>query len=60
LLVGEDQDFLARSGMINLIPRDGRISFETNSASLDRAGIRYSSNRSTPSANEAALSGIQM
>ncbi len=59
LLVGEDRDFLTQGGMINLILTDGRIGFETNSASLERAGIRYGGNASLPSGSEPQTSSIR-
>lgn len=42
LLVGEDASFLRQGGMINLLLQDGRIRFEVNRQTLDRAAIRLS------------------
>jgi len=42
LLVGEDNGFLQRGGMINLILKSGKIRFEVDRVSLDRANIRLS------------------
>jgi TonB family C-terminal domain len=39
LLVGEQQGFLQQGGMINLVTQNGRISFEVNQDSLNRAEI---------------------
>jgi TonB family protein len=41
LLVGEDSDFLARGGMVNLVMRDGKVRFQVNSSALERAHIQY-------------------
>jgi TonB family protein len=42
LLVGEDDGFLRRGGMINMVLKNGMIRFEVERASLDRADIRLS------------------
>ena len=42
LLVGEEEGFLQRGGMINLILKSGKIRFEVDRASLERANIRLS------------------
>jgi TonB family protein len=42
LLVGEDDGFLRRGGMINMVLKNGMIRFEVDRASLDRADIRLS------------------
>jgi len=41
LLVGEQEDFLASGGMINLSLEDSKVRFQVNTAALDRARIRY-------------------
>lgn len=41
LLVGEDRDFLASGGMVNLIVQDGKVRFQVNSSALERADIQY-------------------
>jgi TonB family protein len=40
LLVGEDDGFLREGGMINLVPSGGKIRFEVERTSLERANIR--------------------
>jgi TonB family protein len=42
LLVGEDDGFLQQGGMINLILKSGKIRYEVDRVSLDRANIRLS------------------
>ncbi len=42
LLVGEDKSFLRQGGMINLVLEKGKIHFEINQDSLDRANIHFS------------------
>ncbi len=44
LLVGEEPTFLQQGGMINLVLENGRIRFEVDRASLDRANLRLGSN----------------
>jgi TonB family protein len=41
LLVGEDGDFLASGGMVNLVLQDGKIRFQVNTSALERAHIQY-------------------
>jgi len=41
LSVGEDKEFLSQGGMINLTLERGGVSFELNSAAIERAAIRY-------------------
>jgi len=41
LLVGEDPNFLAQGGMINLVLRGGRVTFEVNPDAMERSGVRY-------------------
>jgi TonB family protein len=43
LLVGEDQSFLRRGGMINLVRVHGMIRFEVNSDVLDLSKVHFSS-----------------
>ena len=43
LLVGEDESFLGKGGMINLVRERGSIRFEVNSDALDRSEIHFSS-----------------
>jgi len=43
LLVGEDESFLGKGGMINLVREHGSIRFEVNSDALDRSEIHFSS-----------------
>jgi len=47
LLVGEDANFLAQGGMINLILRSGRVTFEVNPDALERSGVRYGATHAT-------------
>ncbi len=42
LLVGEDQSFLRRGGMINLVREHGSVRFEVNSDVLDLSKIHFS------------------
>jgi TonB family protein len=42
LLVGEDENFLREGGMINLVLKNGKLRFEVNRVSLERANIRLS------------------
>lgn len=46
LLVGEDPNFLAQGGMINLVLRDGRVTFEINPSALEHSEIHYGQDRS--------------
>jgi hypothetical protein len=39
VLVGEDKEFLNDGGMINLLPSEEKITYEVNSAALERAGV---------------------
>jgi TonB family protein len=41
LLVGEDKNFLSKGGMINLAFQDGKMTYDINSAALERAGLGY-------------------
>lgn len=41
LLVGENKEFLNDGGMINLEWDDGKITYEVNTAALERANLRY-------------------
>jgi TonB family protein len=41
LLVGEDRDFLASGGMVNLMVQDGKVRFQVNTSALERAHIQY-------------------
>lgn len=43
LTAGESNDFLERGGIINLVPRDQRITLEVNLAAADQARIKISS-----------------
>src|SRR5579864_223025 len=52
LLVGEDANFLAQGGMINLVLRSGRVTFEVNPDAMERNGVRYGTTRA-PSAPES-------
>jgi TonB family protein len=52
LLVGEDTNFLAQGGMINLVLRSGRVTFEVNPAAMERNGVRYGTTRA-PSAPQS-------
>ena len=45
LLVGEDPNFLTQGGMINLVLRSGRVTFEVNPDAMERSGIRYGATR---------------
>lgn len=44
LLVGGDENFLSQGGMINLARRDGKMTYDINSAALEHGGVRYDSN----------------
>ena len=55
LLVGEDKNFLAEGGMINLSLEDGKISSQANAAAIERGGMRSgdaSSARAQPGATD--------
>jgi TonB family protein len=41
LLVGEDGDFLASGGMVNLLLQDGKVRFQVNTSALERAHLQY-------------------
>src|SRR4051812_6058886 len=41
LLVGEDKNFLNEGGMINLARQDGKMTYDINSAALERSGLTY-------------------
>src|SRR5205807_4900145 len=41
LLVGEDKNFLSEGGMINLARQDGKMTYDINSAALERSGLTY-------------------
>lgn len=47
VLVGEDKNFLSEGGMINLVLSNGKITYEVNSAALERAGVHYGGTSST-------------
>lgn len=47
LLVGEDANFLAQGGMINLVLRGGRVTFEVNPDAMERGGVRYGTTHAT-------------
>ncbi len=53
LLVGEDPNFLAQGGMINLALKDGRVTFEVNPESIERAGVHYGQSIPAPPAKVA-------
>jgi TonB family protein len=53
LLVGEDPNFLAQGGMINLALKDGRVTFEVNPESIEHAGVHYGQNIPAPPAKVA-------
>lgn len=48
LLVGEDTNFLAQGGMINLSLKDGRVTFEVNPESIEHAGVHYGQSSLAP------------
>ena len=50
LLVGEDANFLAQGGMINLVLRSGRVTFEVNPDAIERGGVRYGITHATSTA----------
>jgi TonB family protein len=56
LLVGEDPNFLAQGGMINLALKDGRVTFEVNPESIERAGVHYGQSIPTSPAKVAGSS----
>jgi hypothetical protein len=41
LMVGENADFLASGGMINLALKDGKIAYETNADAFSRGSMRF-------------------
>jgi len=55
LLVGEDKNFLSQGGMINLTMTNGRVSFEVDPESLERANIHYGASFLAQAANASAL-----
>lgn len=61
LLVGEDANFLAQGGMINLVLRSGRVTFEVNPAAMKRGGVRYGTTRapSAPEGNSVMSGGAR-
>lgn len=58
LLVGEDKDFLAQGGMINLVLANGKITYEVNSAALERAGIHYAATDAAANASPGSASTL--
>jgi TonB family protein len=58
LLVGEDSNFLAQGGMINLVLHGGRVTFEVNPDAMERGGVRYGTTHatSTPERNSVVAS----
>jgi TonB family protein len=48
LLVGEDKEFLNDGGMINLLPSEEKITYEVNSAALERAGVHGDNSSAAP------------
>ena len=48
LMVGEDPNFLEQGGMLNLVLRNGRITFEINPTALEGSDIRYAQNGPAP------------
>ena len=41
LLAGEDPDFLSSGGMISLLLRNGKVTYEVNPEAMARAGVRF-------------------
>jgi TonB family protein len=60
LLVGEDNNFLAQGGMINLLLAEGKITYEINTAALERSGLEYGDSVSAKTKNGDRLPGIQV
>ncbi|HEX6802654.1 MAG TPA: TonB family protein [Terriglobales bacterium] len=48
LLVGEEPDFLAYGGMVNLLLKDGKLSYEINPDALTRGNLRFGSPGTAP------------
>jgi len=48
VLVGEDKEFLNDGGMINLLPSEDKITYEVNSAALERAGVHGDAGLAAP------------
>ena len=59
LLVGEEPTFLQQGGMINLVLENGRIRFEVDRASLDRANLRLGSNLLTLAKADSGSPDVQ-
>jgi len=59
LLVGEQEDFLSKGGMINLSLVDGKVRFQVNRAALDRAHIRYESSFLAMASAETSEGSVQ-
>lgn len=59
LLVGEDKNFLSEGGMINLVLSKGKITYEVNSAALERAGVQYGDARPALAKTEAEVAGVK-
>jgi TonB family protein len=59
LLVGEDKDFLNDGGMINLTPRDGRVTYEVNIAAFEPDGVRFADTSSPANKNYAQVPDVQ-
>jgi TonB family protein len=48
LLVGEEPDFLTYGGMVNLLLKDGKLSYEINPEALTRSNLRFGSPGTAP------------
>jgi TonB family protein len=59
LLVGENKEFLNDGGMINLILNDGKMSYEVNTAALERAQVRYQETSATTATDGAQAPEMQ-
>jgi TonB family protein len=53
VLVGEDKEFLNDGGMINLLPSEEKITYEVNSAALERAGVHGDTGSAAPKTETA-------
>ena len=54
LLVGEDPDFLTTGGMVNLLLRSGKVSYEVNLEAMAREGLRLGDGGQTQGAAASA------
>jgi TonB family protein len=59
LLVGENNEFLNDGGMINLKLVDGKVTYDVNTAALERANMRYRETSEVMAKNSAQIPEVQ-